>query len=50
MDGKEITAEPVEAPETQIIDLMQALKASLARGKSAAVKTPKVKSAKRKSA
>ena len=50
VDGKEITAEPMEAPETQIIDLMQALKASLARGKSAPVKTAKVKSLKRKSA
>jgi DNA end-binding protein Ku len=51
VDGKEITAEPVEAPETQIIDLMQALKASLARGKSAAPAKPaKGKSLKRKSA
>jgi DNA end-binding protein Ku len=33
--GEEIVAEPTEAPETQIIDLMEALKASLAssRGK-----------------
>jgi len=31
--GKEITAEPTEAPQTQIIDLMEALKASLAKGK-----------------
>ena len=70
VDGEEITAEPTEAPETQIIDLMQALKASLARGgarksgaeaeappamkavrgKSAAAKTSKVKSLKRKTA
>ena len=30
--GKEITEEPAEAPKTQIIDLMEALKASLAKG------------------
>ncbi len=29
--GEEIIAEPTEAPETQVIDLMEALKASLAR-------------------
>ncbi|MEK6768164.1 MAG: Ku protein [Gemmatimonadota bacterium] len=32
VEGHEITAEPTEAPETQIIDLMEALKASLANG------------------
>ena len=32
VDGEEITAEPAEAPQTKIIDLMDALKASLARG------------------
>lgn len=32
VEGHEITAEPTEAPETQIIDLMEALKASLAKG------------------
>lgn len=30
--GEEITAEPTQEPETQIIDLMAALKASLAKG------------------
>ena len=35
MDGQEITEEPTEAPKTQIIDLMEALKASL-KGKGAA--------------
>jgi DNA end-binding protein Ku len=30
--GEEIVAEPTEAPETQVIDLMEALKASLAGG------------------
>ena len=33
MEGEEITEEPTEAPKTQIIDLMEALKASLAKGK-----------------
>ena len=32
VDGEEITAEPTQEPETQIIDLMEALKASLAKG------------------
>ena len=32
VEGHEITDEPTEAPETQIIDLMEALKASLAKG------------------
>src|SRR5438445_126097 len=33
VEGEEITEEPAEAPKTQIIDLMEALKASLAKGK-----------------
>jgi len=33
VQGHEITEEPTEAPKTQIIDLMEALKASLAGGK-----------------
>ena len=41
VDGQDITAEPSEAPETKIIDLMDALKASLAkRGASTAEKMP----------
>lgn len=36
VDGQEITEEPAEAPKTQIIDLMEALKASLAKGGKAA--------------
>jgi len=36
VEGQEITAEPAAAPETQIIDLMEALKASLAKGAGAA--------------
>ena len=36
VDGKEITEEPTEAPKTQIIDLMEALKASLGKGKGGA--------------
>ena len=31
VDGQEITDEPTEAPQTKIIDLMDALKASLAK-------------------
>jgi len=65
VQGKEITEEPTEAPKTQIIDLMEALKASLAKGKgsagaerkpakraerAAAVKPSKVKQLKRKAA
>ena len=45
VDGQEITAEP-EAPQTKIIDLMDALKASLAkRGSSTAEKKPSVRTA-----
>ncbi len=41
VDGQEITATPAEAPQTKIIDLMDALKASLAkRGSSTAEKKP----------
>lgn len=41
VDGQEITAEATEAPQTKIIDLMDALKASLAkRGASTAAKKP----------
>ncbi|SRR5713226_1979293 len=36
VEGQEITEEPTEAPKTQIIDLMAALKASLAKGKGGA--------------
>jgi DNA end-binding protein Ku len=36
VDGKEVTEEPTEAPKTQILDLMEALKASLKGGKGAA--------------
>ncbi len=32
VEGHEITEEPTEAPKTQIIDLMEALKASIAKG------------------
>ena len=50
VDGQEITATPAEAPQTKIIDLMDALKASLAkRGTSTAEKKP-VKIAAAKSA
>ena len=41
VDGQEITSEPTDAPQTKIIDLMDALKASLAkRGASTAEKMP----------
>jgi DNA end-binding protein Ku len=40
VEGEEITAEPQEAPQTKIIDLMEALKASLAK-KGEAVESPK---------
>jgi DNA end-binding protein Ku len=41
VEGQEITAAPPEAPQTKIIDLMDALKASLAkRGASTAEKKP----------
>ncbi len=40
VEGKEITEEPTEAPKTQIIDLMEALKASLKGGKGAAERKP----------
>ena len=49
-EGHEITEEPAEAPKTQIIDLMEALKASIARGGRAGSATPGRKPAKRASA
>jgi DNA end-binding protein Ku len=46
VEGKEITEEPAEAPKTQIIDLMEALKASLAKpSKPAKGATPKRRAA-----
>src|SRR5207245_1579637 len=40
VEGHEITEEPAEAPKTQIIDLMEALKASLKGGKGGAERKP----------
>ncbi len=40
IDGQEITLPPEEAPESRIVDLMAALKASVAGGGSAAAKKP----------
>jgi DNA end-binding protein Ku len=40
VEGKEITEEPTEAPKTQIIDLMEALRASLKGGKGGAERQP----------
>lgn len=51
VEGQEITAEPAAAPETQIIDLMEALKASLAKsGGSAAAKDEAAETEERKPA
>jgi DNA end-binding protein Ku len=47
VEGKEITEEPTEAPKTQILDLMEALKASLKGGKGASAESKPAK-AKRK--
>ncbi len=49
VDGQEITEEPTEAPKTQIIDLMEALKASL-KGKGAAGERKPAKRVERKAA
>jgi DNA end-binding protein Ku len=41
VEGQEISAAPAEAPQTKVIDLMEALKASLAkRGASTEEKKP----------
>jgi DNA end-binding protein Ku len=48
VDGEDITAEPTEAPQAKIIDLMAALKASLAEGKGASAK-PKASASTKKS-
>ena len=48
VDGKEIAEEPAEAPKTQIIDLMAALKASLGKGKGAGVERKPAKRVERK--
>jgi len=48
IEGEDITEAPTEAPQTQIIDLMEALKASLARSEGGAgQKEPARKAAKR---
>ncbi len=47
VEGQEITEEPTEAPKTQIIDLMEALKASL-KGKGAAGERKPAKRVERK--
>jgi DNA end-binding protein Ku len=41
VEGKEVTAEPAQEPVAKIIDLMEALKASLGEGKAAARKPAK---------
>ncbi len=50
VQGEEITAAPVEAPKAQVIDLMAALKASLAAAGSASAAAPPVSLADRKPA
>jgi DNA end-binding protein Ku len=51
VDGKEISAAPAEAPQARVIDLMEALKASLAkRGASTAEKKPAKRAAETKAA
>jgi len=50
VEGKEITEEPTEAPKTQIIDLMEALKASLARQAPRAAAAERESAAKRRPA
>jgi DNA end-binding protein Ku len=50
VQGEEITAAPVEAPKAQVIDLMAALKASLAAAGKAPAATPPVSLADRKPA
>lgn len=40
VQGEEITAAPVEAPKAQVIDLMAALKASLASAKPSSSEKP----------
>jgi len=48
VDGQEVTAEPTEEPKAKVIDLMEALKASLGEGKVAARKPARRAAAKPK--
>lgn len=48
VDGEEITAAPTEEPQTQIIDLMEALKASLSQSGTSAEKKSAKSASKRK--
>jgi DNA end-binding protein Ku len=50
IEGEEITAAPAEEPQTQIIDLMEALKASLAKGDAAPAPKQVKRAAKKKTA
>jgi DNA end-binding protein Ku len=50
VEGQEITSEPAAAPETQIIDLMEALKASLAKGAGGGAKDEAAEAEERKPA
>jgi DNA end-binding protein Ku len=50
VDGQEITAETTEQPETKILDLMQALKASLSKRGASEAEKPSAKSSSSESA
>jgi DNA end-binding protein Ku len=50
IEGQEVTFAPAEAPKAQVIDLMQALKASLAAGGTGAAAAPKAAASTRKPA
>lgn len=50
VDGREVTAEPTEEPKAKIIDLMEALKASLGEERKPARRASRKKAAKKKAA
>jgi len=50
VEGQEVTAEPTEEPKAKIIDLMEALKASLGDERKPARRAPRKKTAKKKAA
>ncbi len=50
VEGQEITAEPAEEPKAQVIDLMDALKASLAKKRKPARKSTTARASAKKAA
>ncbi len=50
VEGQEITAEPAEEPKAQVIDLMEALKASLAKKRKPARKSTTARASAKKAA